>query len=40
VSEKSKVAIVRGKRPPDQAEIDRMVREAVNMVVGLSGKIK
>jgi uncharacterized protein (DUF362 family) len=40
MSDKSKVAIVKGKMPPDQAEIDRMVREAVNLTGGLSGKIK
>ena len=40
MSEKSMVAIVKGRMPPDQAEIDRMVREAVNLIGGLSGKIK
>lgn len=40
MSEKSKVAIVKGRMPPDLAEIDRMVREAVNLTGGLTGKIK
>jgi uncharacterized protein (DUF362 family) len=40
MSEKSRVAVVKGKMPPDQAEIDGMVREAVDLIGGLSGKIK
>jgi len=40
LSEKSKVSIVKGKMPPDRTEIDRMVREAVNLTGGLTGKIK
>ena len=40
MSEKSKVSIVKGKMPPDKTEIDRMVREAVNLAGGLTGKIK
>jgi len=37
VSEKSKVSIVKGKIPPDKTEIDRMVKEAVNLAGGLTG---
>ncbi len=40
MSEKSKVAIVKGKFPPDKTEIDRMVREAIGLIGGLAGKIK
>ena len=40
MSEKSKVSIVKGKFPPDKDEIDCMVREAINLVGGLAGKIK
>jgi len=40
LSEKAKVSIVKGKFPPDKIEIDRMVREAVGLIGGLSGKIK
>ena len=40
MSEKSKVSIVKGKFPPDRIEIDRMVREAIGLIGGLSGKIK
>ena len=40
MSEKAKVSIVKGKFPPDKIEIDRMVREAVGLIGGLSGKIK
>ena len=40
MSEKSKVSIVKGKFPPDKTEIDRMVREAIGLIGGLSGKIK
>jgi len=40
VSEKSKVSIVKGKIPPDKTDIDRMVREAVNLAGGLTGNIK
>lgn len=40
MSEKSKVSIVKGKIPPDKTEIDRMVKEAVNLAGGLTGKIK
>ena len=40
MSEKSKVSIVKGKIPPDKTDIDRMVREAVNLAGGLTGNIK
>ena len=40
MSEKSKVSIVKGKIPPDKTEINRMVKEAVNLAGGLTGKIK
>ena len=38
MSEKSMVAIVKGRIPPDQAEIDRMVREAVDLIGGFRAK--
>ena len=40
MTEKSRVAIVKGKFPPDKNEIDKMVRQAVGLVGGLPGKIK
>lgn len=40
INEKTKVAIVKGAFPPDRAEIERMVREAVNLIGGLSGRIR
>lgn len=40
MSEKPKVAIVKGKFPPDKSEIDRMVRKAIDLIGGLSGKIR
>jgi len=40
MNEKTKVAIVKGAFPPDRAEIERMVREAVNLIGGLSGRIR
>jgi uncharacterized protein (DUF362 family) len=40
MNEKTKVAIVKGAFPPDRAEIERMVREAVDLIGGLSGRIR
>jgi uncharacterized protein (DUF362 family) len=40
LNEKSRVSIVKGKFPPDKNEINRMVREAIGLIGGLSGKIK
>jgi len=40
MNEKTKVAIVKGAFPPDRAEIERMVREAANLIGGLSGRIR
>ena len=40
MSDKAKVSILKGKFLADKNEIDRMVREAIGLVGGLSGKIK
>lgn len=40
MNKKPKVAIVKGKFPPDKPEIDRMLREAIDLIGGLSGKIR
>jgi uncharacterized protein (DUF362 family) len=40
VSDKPKVAIVKGEFPPDAAEIDKMVRQALGLLDGMPAKIK